>query len=144
MGTSMFTILILRPFCDSKNDFTLITLDGLLFSICDLTISILEIIPMSFLFSSTTGRFLNPYLNNTRVASLSFIEAMTQTVPRFMTSLIVALGRLANLSSSFAVTNPRRYPRSVIGNPWKLELHILSMTSLTVISGLTVSTSLTM
>ena len=113
----MFRIFILRPFCDSMKFLTDITFDGLLFSICDLTISMFDMMPTSFLFSSTTGRFLIPYLNSTRMASLIFIEGTTQTVPRFMTSRIVASGRSVNLSSSLEVTNPRRYPRSAMGKP---------------------------
>jgi hypothetical protein len=66
------------------------------------------LILLGIFYLSNTCRFLIPYLKRTRMASLIFMEGTTQTVPRFMTSRIVASGRSVNLSSSFDVTNPRR------------------------------------
>ena len=103
-----------------------------------------EMMPTSFFSSSTTGRFLRPYLNRIRVASSVDMDGMAQSVPLFMTERIFALGLSMCLRSSLAVTNPRRYPFSVMGKPWKLELMISCLTCSTVISGLTVWTFRTM
>jgi len=60
MGMSLLTTFIFRPFCCSMKDLTLMTFPGRDFSIWDLTMSMLEMMPTSFLSSSTTGRFLSP------------------------------------------------------------------------------------
>ncbi len=104
-------------FCLSRKVFTLMTFEGLAFSIWDLTTSIFEMMPTSFLLSSTTGRFLRPYLNRSLVASSMDMDGMAVMVPCLMISLISASGLSIWRSSSLAVTKPSRYPLSVIGNP---------------------------
>ncbi len=60
MGISRLTTFIWMPFCFSMKFLTDITFPGRDFSIWERTISMLDMIPTSFLSSSTTGRFLRP------------------------------------------------------------------------------------